>query len=575
MKDNFAQRIRKVLIKHNVIEDQKADEALALADKEDKLYCEVLLERNFVDELGLISALCIESSMPPIDVEKIKVEEDALEVISQEIASYYGVLPISKIGNILTIAISNPFDIVKLDDLRTVTNCDIRSVVSTGPAIKRAIQKAYKLEADKMDELLDDMEGKGSTIEVKETVEEEIDLSKLAEESGESPIVKFLNMLIVGALKRTASDIHIEPFEKTVRVRYRIDGILTETVSPPKSMHNAVISRVKIVSNLDIAERRVPQDGKFQVKYEGRQVDFRVSILPTIFGEKAVLRVLDSSTLNIGISQLGFEPEAEAAFRRAILASYGMVLVTGPTSSGKSTTLYASLREVLDPEENVITVEEPVEYQLEGVNQVPVNVKRGLTFATALRSIMRQDPDIIMIGEMRDLETADIAVKAAITGHLVLSTLHTNDAASSITRMVDIGIDRFMVAASVILVAAQRLLRKLCENCKVPLDPLPSKDELLKIGFKPEEIPNLKLWRPVGCPSCTNGYKGRFAVLEALEVTEDIKRLIIEGKSAIDVKKLAIEKHNMFTLRHTALINAMRGKTSLEEVLRMTMGDEF
>jgi type IV pilus assembly protein PilB len=337
-------------------------------------------------------------------------------------------------------------------------------------------------------------------------------------------------------------------------------------------MHNAVISRIKIMAGLDIAERRIPQDGKFQMKVEGRQVDFRVSILPSIHGEKVVMRILDSSGLARSLDALGFEPQALGAFQRSVSASYGMVLVTGPTGSGKSTTLYSAVKEVLCVEDNIVTVEDPVEYQLEGVVQVPVNAKRGLTFAAALRSILRQDPDTVMIGEIRDAETADIAVKAAITGHLVFSTLHTNDSASSITRLVDMGIDPFMVSSSVLLVSAQRLLRKLCENCKAPLDAPPPKEHLLEIGFLPQDLPNLKLLKPVGCPRCSNGYKGRFAILEALEVDDTIRRMIIEKKSAIDIKAAAMKK-GMLTLRRTGLLNAMRGKTSLEEVLRMTMND--
>jgi type IV pilus assembly protein PilB len=303
-------------------------------------------------------------------------------------------------------------------------------------------------------------------------------------------------------------------------------------------------------------------------------VDFRVSILPTIYGEKAVLRILDSSSLNIGIDKLGFEPTAEAAFRKALAASYGMLLVTGPTGSGKSTTLYASLREVLDPEENVCTVEDPVEYQLEGVIQVPVNVKRGLTFAAALRSLLRQDPDTIMIGEIRDFETADIAVKAAITGHLVFSTLHTNDAASSITRLVDMGIDPFMVSSSLILVAAQRLCRKLCDRCKVPVEPVPLFEDWLKMGGREEDRGKVKLWKAVGCTACANGYRGRFAILEALQLDEDIRRMVVERRPAMDMKKMAIEKKGMLSIRRCGLLNVMRGRTTLEEVLRMTMADD-
>ncbi|HZL70956.1 MAG TPA: GspE/PulE family protein, partial [Planctomycetota bacterium] len=478
MKDKFAARIKKVLLKHGAGETNRLEEAFAAAEKADATsLAEFLLQREFLDETSLLSAMAQETNFPPIDLDKVSPAKDALDSLNPELATYYCVLPVARLGNLLTLAVGNPFDILKLDDVRTLTNCDLRTVVSTERTIRRNIARAYHGEenggegggelvtetgsdaaqaaeaalAEMNPEELPDVD-----MEIKKDVEEVVDLSKAQAEASNSPVIKIVNNLIIKALSEKASDIHIEPFEKVIKVRLRMDGVLRETHNPPRSLLNSIISRIKIMSNLDIAERRVPQDGKFQVKFEGRQVDFRVSILPTIHGEKAVLRVLDSSSLNLGISQLGFEKEAEMAFRRALSASYGMLLVTGPTGSGKSTTLYASLREVLDPEENVCTVEDPVEYQLEGVVQVPINVKRGMTFAGALRSILRQDPDTIMIGEIRDFETADIAVKAAITGHLVFSTLHTNDAASSITRLVDMGIDKFMVASSTILIAAQR-----------------------------------------------------------------------------------------------------------------------
>jgi type IV pilus assembly protein PilB len=575
LKDKFYQRIRKVLVKHGVLDESKADEAAGLAEKENKSYADTLLEHSLVDEMGYLSAISLETNIPPVDVEKVVQDEDALQVINQELATYYCVLPLSKIGNVLTLAVGNPFDILKLDDVRTLTNCDLRPVVSSERSIRKAILKSYNREAEQMEQVLGNLEeNAGDTaVELKrEQEEEQIDLSALSDDTGESPVIKIVNMLIAQALKGGASDIHIEPYEKTLKVRYRLDGVLKEQMAPPKSMSNSMVSRIKIMSNLDIAERRVPQDGKFQVRFEGRQVDFRVSIMPTIHGEKAVLRILDSTSLNIGIDKLGFEPDAEKLFRKALGASYGMMLVTGPTGSGKSTTLYASLREVLNPEENVCTVEDPVEYQLEGVIQVPVNVKRGLTFAVALRSLLRQDPDTIMIGEIRDFETADIAVKAAVTGHLVFSTLHTNDAASAITRLVDMGIDPFMVASSTILVAAQRLCRKLCDRCKAPVDKLPVLEDRKAIGFRPED--DIKLWKAVGCPQCASGYRGRFAILEALDVDDDIKRMIIERKSSIDIKKFAVQKKGMLSLRRTALLNGMRGRTTLEEILRMTMADD-
>jgi type IV pilus assembly protein PilB len=575
LKDKFAQRIKRILLKRGVLEEQKADEALDLAVKQDKPYAEILLEREFLDEPTYLWAVADEVNLPPIDVDRIQCEDDALSVLNQELSTYYGVLPISKLGDILTLAVGNPFDILKLDDVRLVTNCDLRPVVSTERAIRRAIARAYNPDQANMENLLESLGEEESSMEVKRVQEEaEVDLSAISDDSGESPIIKIVNMLILQAIKERASDIHIEPFEKRIQVRYRRDGVLHEVPSPPRPMHNSIISRVKVMADLDIAERRIPQDGKFQVKYEGRQIDFRVSILPTIHGEKGVLRVLDSSSLNLGIEKLGFEKSAEEAFRRAIGASYGMILVTGPTGSGKSTTLYAALKEMLNPEENVVTVEDPVEYQLEGVIQVPVNPKRGLTFAGALRSILRQDPDIVMIGEIRDHETADIAVKAALTGHLVLSTLHTNDAASAITRLIDMGIDSFMVSSSVLLVAAQRLCRKLCDGCKAPLENVPPKDHLLSLGFKSEDLKDAKLSRAVGCTNCTGGYRGRFAILEALELDEAIRRLIVAGKPATDIKAHGMQK-GMLTLRRTALLNAGRARTTLEEVLRVTMGDEL
>jgi type IV pilus assembly protein PilB len=577
LKDKFYQRIRKVLVKHGALDEAKADEAAAAAEQQNKPFADIVLEREFCTDMGYLSAIAIETNMPPVDVDKVVWDEDALQVINQELASYYGVVPVSKVGNILTLAVGNPFDILKLDDVRTLTNCELRPLVSNDRAIRRAIQKAYNPEAAQMEKVLGDLEDEsGSTVELKkEAQDEQIDLSAISDDSGESPVVKLINMVVANALKGGASDIHIEPYEKSISIRYRMDGVLKHQQAPPRSMHNSLVSRIKIMSSLDIAERRIPQDGKFQVRFEGRQVDFRVSILPTVHGEKAVLRILDSSSLNIGIDKLGFEPQAEKGFRKALAASYGMLLVTGPTGSGKSTTLYASLREVLNPEENVCTVEDPVEYQLEGVIQVPVNVKRGLTFAAALRSLLRQDPDTIMIGEIRDFETADIAVKAAITGHLVFSTLHTNDAASSITRLVDMGIDPFMVASSAILVAAQRLCRKLCDRCKTPVDKVPPREDLLKMGFAPVDLEKgIQMWRAVGCSSCSNGYRGRFAILEALEVDEDMKKMVIERRSAMEMKKFAMEKKGMLSLRRCGLLQTTRGRTTLEEVLRMTMGDD-
>ena len=380
--------------------------------------------------------------------------------------------------------------------------------------------------------------------------------------------------MVYQAIKEKVSDIHIEPFEKHVRVRYRQDGVCHEAFKPPKALLNSIVSRIKIMCGLDIAERRKPQDGKFQIKMEGRQVDFRVSILPTVHGEKVVLRILDGGNLALSLDSLGFETAALKDFQEAIASSYGMILVTGPTGSGKSTTLYSAVKEILDDKLNFVTVEDPVEYQLYGVNQVHVNEKRGLTFAAALRSILRQDPDIVMIGEIRDTETINIAIKAALTGHLVLSTLHTNDAPSTITRMIDMGVDPFMVSSATLLVSAQRLARRLCKYCKIPAGELPA-ERLRNIGVMEAQIEGAEVFKPGGCPRCKNGYAGRFALLETMPMSEGIRRMIIEGKSALALKNEAITNHGMITLRQCAIRNALRGVTSIEEVLRVTMPDDI
>ena len=566
----FDRRLRSIIAKCELLSPEQLEVTARQAEEENKSLSSALLERGLVDERALVGSIAEEMNIPPVDLERVRPTDEALDTLPQDTARYYGVLPVSRVGNVLTLALSNPFDVLKLDDVELVTKCDIRPVVSTDVAISRAIERYYNPGEEAISELFDNLDE--PDMELTKEVDEDADLSELTQSAEQAPVVRLVNLVIYQAIRDGASDIHIEPFEKYLRVRYRIDGLLHETTSPPKRLQNAVISRIKIMSELDIAEKHRPQDGKFQLKVAGRPIDFRVSSLPTLHGEKVVLRILDSGKLAMSLDNLGFEQKALDDFRKAVHCPYGMLLVTGPTGSGKSTTLYSAIKEIMRPEDNIVTIEDPVEYQLEGINQVQVNPVRGVTFASALRSILRQDPDTILVGEIRDVETVDIAIKAALTGHLVLSTLHTNDAPSTVTRIVDMGVDAFLVASSVILVSAQRLCRRLCGECKEPVEVPP--ERLLSLGFSEAEIEQATIFRPAGCPRCNNiGYKGRFALLETVPMTNQIKQAIIQGKSAVDIKRVALEQ-GMISLRRCGVLNAMRGNTSLEEVHNVTMADE-
>ncbi len=570
----FDRRLKELLVKHNRLARETADSCLENAIKARVSLTEYLVRENMLKEPDIISTICLERDLTPINLKSIKFDKEIVNLIPQEAAESYGVLIISKIGKYLTLAVSDPFDLVALDDLKKLTESEIIPVVSTDMSIMSSMKKAYKEDEEKMQQFMADIAKSedGDVTQIETSEEEDVDISAVTDAG--SPVVKLVNLLVSNALKRGASDIHIEPYEKRVRIRYRIDGACTEVEpAPPKRMQNAIISRIKIMSELDIAEKRKPQDGKFRIRYEGRDVDFRVSILPIVHGEKCVMRILDSSSLTLSLESLGFEPKALGDFKKAIESPYGMLLVTGPTGSGKSTTLYSAIREVISIEDNIVTVEDPVEYQLEGVNQVPVNPKRGLTFAGALRSILRQDPDTVMIGEIRDRETAEIAIKAALTGHLVLSTLHTNDAPSTITRLVDMGIDPFMVATSLLLCSAQRLGRKLCKHCKQPVK-IPA-ERLKALGCTDQDLETFgidKICAPKGCGSCTKGYKGRYALLETLPITESVQRIIVAGGSAMDIKEQGL-KEGMITLRRVGMLNALKGITSIENVVSITLGD--
>ncbi|MBI1380163.1 MAG: type II secretion system protein GspE [Planctomycetaceae bacterium] len=560
-------KIRRLLIDAGLV----SSEAWNAARASGRPIVDDLLRSGSIGESRLYATLGLAAGIAPIDVSRVRPDPAAVESLPKETCLEHLVLPIARNGDQLTLAVSDPFDLLLLDDLNMLSGCKVRPMLSHPAAIKQALETVFDNGRQQVEDLLGEVST--NAIEVKEDAADERDIDLSASGSDDDvPAVKLVNLLLVRALRDKASDIHIEPGDTAVRVRFRVDGRLIEIMRPPKSMLAALTSRLKIMANLDIAERMAPQDGKFQIRYENRTIDFRLSTLPVVGGEKAVMRILDQSGAAASLEKLGYEPRCLEDMKRAVDSSYGMVLVTGPTGSGKSTTLYASVKEVATPDINVVTVEDPVEYRMDGINQVPVNPKRGLTFAGALRSILRQDPDVVLVGEIRDTETAEIAVKAALTGHLVLSTLHTNDAPGAVTRLIDMGIDPFMVSSSLICVAAQRLARILCPHCRRPAEVPPK--ELLAMGFREEELEGISLFQANmdGCPRCKGGYKGRFALLETLFLDHTLKRMVVEGKSVHEIKAEAI-RQGMLTLRRVGLLNAMRGKTSLEEVLRVTMPD--
>ncbi|MCD6379873.1 type IV-A pilus assembly ATPase PilB [bacterium] len=498
-----------------------------------------------------------------IDLENIEAEEQSVELIPAEVATKFQVVPVKREGRTLTVAMANPDNIFAIDDIKFITGLEVRPVVATESAIKKAIDRFYD-SADSLAEVMRDME---EDFEIVEDEEEDLGLAEAQNEN--APVVKLVNSLIADAVNKGASDIHIEPFEKTLRVRFRIDGILHEMMSPPYRMKGAITSRLKIMAELDIAEKRIPQDGRIKIRIGSKKIDLRVSTLPTIFGEKVVMRILDKSNLEVDLKKLGFHPESFEKFIKAIKSPYGMVLVTGPTGSGKTTTLYSALSMINEPVHNIMTAEDPVEYNLEGINQVNVHEEIGLTFAAALKAFLRQDPNIVMVGEIRDLETGSIAVKAALTGHLVLSTLHTNDAPSTINRMMDMGIEPFLVASSTNLILAQRLVRRLCNECKQKTEIHP---ELARELGVQDEAP-FEIYQPTGCPKCNGtGYKGRAGIYEVMVVSSKIKEMILDRCSTAEIKQQAI-KEGMVTLRGDGIDKVKQGITSVEEVLKESSED--
>jgi len=509
--------------------------------------------------------------MPPIDLDQVEISQEALECVPRAICLERGVVPIVKNGDVLTVAVCDPFDLVLIDDLEKRTRTRVIPMVTDPRSLRAALDLAFRSTEREVEELLGEV-CMSNSVEVEvESTADDIDIDG---DSGEdAPAVRMINALLARALEEKASDVHIEPGDKNVSVRLRVDGSLSTLTQPPRSLLPALISRLKVLAELDIAEHFKPQDGKFRIRYEGRAIDFRLSLLPVVGGEKAVLRILDSGSVPHKLDSLGYEERTLSDLRSSIQAAHGLVLVTGPTGSGKSTTLYSCLREIAGDGVNVTTVEDPVEYRMQGINQVQVRPKRGLDFSGALRSILRQDPDIVLVGEIRDLETADIAVKAALTGHLVLSSLHTNDAASSINRLVDMGVDPYLVASSVTCVAAQRLARELCEHCRRPVE-IKERD-LSALGLSEADWEGATTFgaNSEGCVRCHGGYSGRFALVEALAFDDELRRLILSRASSHDLHDLAVSG-GMETLRRSGLKNFLRGRTSLEEILRVTVDDQ-
>ena len=557
----FKERLTELLVTQGILSKERLQEAFEIQKKKAVSLREVLLKEGFVDEAKLISVLSESLYIPTLNLSNYRIDASLAEVVPERMSRQYHLVPISRIGDNLTVAMADPLNIFALDDLRLFTGHKIEPVIALEKDILLAINNVYRHKEHNTSFLEQEKEAGGGIS--KDTV---VKVDDLKDQTNAAPIVKIINLMILEALKKRASDIHVEPQESDLRIRYRIDGELADAFRIPKSNQNAIIARLKIISGLDTTETRLPQDGRFKIKSADKEVDFRVSSLPTSFGQKMVLRILDKSSLSLGLQRLGFSSRAMSAFNEIVHKPYGMILVTGPTGSGKSTTLYSVLSQLNTPEKNIITIEDPVEYQLAGISQIQVNSEINLDFASGLRSILRQSPDVILIGEIRDGETADIAVKAALTGHLVMSTLHTNNASQVITRLVDMGLEPFLVASSLIMSSAQRLIRLICAHCKEPDNDV-SRPILKSLGLSPD----IALFRGRGCRLCGNtGFYGRNALLEILMIDDIIKEMVVKGSSAQQIEDYAVSKLGMKTLRQEAIDKAKEGLTTLAEVVRVT-----
>jgi len=564
----MAGRLGELLVRENVISVGQLKKAQEEQRRSGGRLGSSLVKLGMIEESELTSFLSKQYGVPAINLSEFEIDSEVINLVPRDVAEKHVLIPINRSGSTISVAMSDPSNIFAVDDIKFITGYNVEVMVASEDAIKAAIERYYST-GPSYEDVMEDFEE--DEIEYGEE-EEDQDVVDLERQSEEAPVVKLVNLILIDAIKKSASDIHIEPYEKEMRVRYRIDGVLYEVMKPPLRLKNAITSRIKIMSELDIAERRLPQDGRIKLKLgKGREMDFRVSVLPTLFGEKVVMRLLDKSSLQLDMTKLGFEAEPLKWFKDAIQSPYGMILVTGPTGSGKTTTLYSALSELNQSTVNISTAEDPVEYNLKGINQVQMHDEIGLNFAAALRSFLRQDPDIIMVGEIRDFETAEIAVKAALTGHLVLSTLHTNDAPSTISRLLNMGVEPFLVTASVVLILAQRLARRICPECKRPVKvPVQS---LVDVGIPEQEAAGLTVYKGTGCRHCADtGYKGRVALYEVMPFWEPLKEMVLNGASTAEIKMEAI-KLGMKSLRMAGLTKLREGVTTVEEVGRVTAKD--
>jgi len=563
----MAKKLGDVLLDGGLITPDQLQRAVSEQKQGGGMLAPTLVKLGFMGESELLDFLSKQYGVPAVDPGKLDVDQEVIDLIPSNIVQKYKIVPVSLDGQTLTIAMVDPSNLFAVDDIRFLTRKNIRVTVATETTIKQAMDRFYDAGTG-VDEVLSEFTDEG--VDLIEAGED-LDIGELESAAEQAPVVKLVNLVLVDAIRKGASDIHLEPYEKSLRVRYRIDGVLYEIMRPPLKLKNAIVSRLKIMSRLDIAERRLPQDGRIKLKTKGKEMDFRVSVLPTLFGEKVVLRLLDKSSLQLDMTKLGFEDRQLKDFQEAIHRPFGMVLVTGPTGSGKTTTLYSALCELNKTTDNISTAEDPVEYNLPGINQVQIHESIGLTFATALRAFLRQDPDIIMVGEIRDFETAEIGIKAALTGHMVLSTLHTNDAPSTVSRLLNMGVEPFLVASAVNLMLAQRLARRVCNDCKQEIK-VP-KETLLDLGVSEAEVGTFACYKGAGCPTCNQtGYKGRIALYEVMPLYDEIKELVLVGASTAELKREAMRLGSI-TLRHAGINKLKQGITTVDEVVRCSVKD--